>query len=801
MPPQKLSYRSKNKKWRMECIDWADKNYFIHNSYTRKSIKNKIINYNLVNGILDMDDVQLVLNPNQIKSSFNPDKIQHYPIINSKLNIIKGEEWGRRFDARVVVTNPEAISEMNEQKKELMMQELEQWITQGIDPEQEGAEEEQQKQLAKIEDYYKYKWKDLREIRANYLLKHYYQELDMALKFNSGIMDAMICGEEIYQCDIVGGEPTMERINPKKIQVIRSGFSNRVEDADMILLWDYWSPGRIQDTFYDVLKESDIKYITELPFGSTSLDNQANYDEEKSYNLLDPWGGEYGEGVVVEGRLGLFGPPMYSYSNITDNLGNIRVLRLYWKSYRRIKKVKSYDPMTGEEDFNFYPEDYIPNKDVGEEVEILYIMEAWEATKIGKVYVNMRPRVVQYNRLENPSRCHFGIVGSIYNLNDSKPYSMVDMMKWYNYLYDVTMDNMLKVMATNWGKIVKMDLATVPSGWEVDKWLYYAKINRIAITDSFKEGNKGAAMGKLAGLMNNQSSGVIDATQGDEIQHYVNVLEWITETMSSMVGITKQREGAIDNRETVGGVERSVLQSSHITEWLFMTHDNVKKRVLECFIETAKAALRGQKKKFQYLLSDGTNKIIDIDGDEFCECDYGLVIQDSRQSQELIQSLDGLAQAMVQNQLMTGSDLIKIKTTNSIAEITRTMQESEARTMQQQQEAAQAEREMQQAQLEQQAALEEGKLRLLEENNIRDNETKLMIAGIQSETNLMNNEANEVPKEVPYNPEKQAELSEKIREWNDKHSLEKAKFEFDKKKTAEELRLKNKQINKSPIKK
>jgi len=413
----------------------------------------------------------------------------------------------------------------------------------------------------------------------------------------------------------------------------------------------------------------------------------------------------------------------------------------------------------------------------------------------------MRPRVVQYNRLENPSRCHFGIVGSIYNLNDSKPYSMVDMMKWYNYLYDVTMDNMLKVMATNWGKIVKMDLATVPSGWEVDKWLYYAKINRIAITDSFKEGNKGAAMGKLAGLMNNQSSGVIDATQGDEIQHYVNVLEWITETMSSMVGITKQREGAIDNRETVGGVERSVLQSSHITEWLFMTHDNVKKRVLECFIETAKAALRGQKKKFQYLLSDGTNKIIDIDGDEFCECDYGLVIQDSRQSQELIQSLDGLAQAMVQNQLMTGSDLIKIKTTNSIAEITRTMQESEARTMQQQQEAAQAEREMQQAQLEQQAALEEGKLRLLEENNIRDNETKLMIAGIQSETNLMNNEANEVPKEVPYNPEKQAELSEKIREWNDKHSLEKAKFEFDKKKTAEELRLKNKQINKSPIKK
>jgi hypothetical protein len=41
----------------------------------------------------------------------------------------------------------------------------------------------------------------------------------------------------------------------------------------------------------------------------------------------------------------------------------------------------------------------------------------------------MRPRIVQYNRLDNPSRCHFGIVGSIYNLNNDKPYSLVDRMK------------------------------------------------------------------------------------------------------------------------------------------------------------------------------------------------------------------------------------------------------------------------------------------------------------------------------------------------------------------------------------
>lgn len=52
-------------------------------------------------------------------------------------------------------------------------------------------------------------------------------------------MDAMICGEEIYQCDIVGGEPTFERLNPCKVHIFKNGFSNRVEDADLIILIDY----------------------------------------------------------------------------------------------------------------------------------------------------------------------------------------------------------------------------------------------------------------------------------------------------------------------------------------------------------------------------------------------------------------------------------------------------------------------------------------------------------------------------------------------------------------------------------
>ena len=92
--------------------------------------------------------------------------------------------------------------------------------------------------------------------------------------------------------------------------------------------------------------------------------------------------------------------------------GNIRVLRVYWKSMKKIKRVKSYDPMTGNERYEFYSDRYIPDENMGEEETVYWVNEAWEGTLIGDdIFVNVRPRPVQYNSLSNPSRCHFGIIG------------------------------------------------------------------------------------------------------------------------------------------------------------------------------------------------------------------------------------------------------------------------------------------------------------------------------------------------------------------------------------------------------
>ena len=792
-PRQQLPFSRKTEKWRRQCVDWADSKTLFSSSLVRNSVIHKKINYDLINGKLHMEDLQLTINPAGMKAPFVPEKIQHYPTINGKMEVLIGEENSRVFDYRVVVTNPNAVSEIEENKKEALFQDIMATLQQ-----ESQSEEEFQSKLESLNQYYTYEWQDIREIRANALLNHYSKEQEFKIQFSQGFKDAMIVGEEIYQCDIIGGEPVLQKLNPMKVRIFKSGYSNQIEDADIIIIEDYLSPGKIIDMYYEDLTEKDIKYLEELPdtIGETNKDSMDNVDPRAGFVYHTMVSDTFNDGFYFDplNETGMDGS-LLPY----DLQGNVRVLKVYWKSRRKIKKVKSYDLETGEVTYNFYPETYVLNEALGEEEEIFFINEAWEGTKIGeKIYVNIRPRVVQYNSLTNPSKCHFGIIGQIYNMGDDKPFSLVDRLKPYSYLYDAIHDRLNKLIAQNWGKIVQLDLAKIPEQWTVEKWLYYATVNRLAITDSFNEGKKGASTGKLAGALNNASSGVIDAELGNSIQSYLNILEFIKIEMGEVSGINRQREGQIANRETVGGIERATLQSSYITEWLFIPHESVKKRVMECFLETAKVALRGRNKKFPYLLPDFALKMVDIDGDEFAECDYGLVVDNSESSQKLNQQIEGLAQAALQNQALNFSTIMKLYGTASLAEKQRFVQNAEMEQqqrvqqeqqmqMQQQQESIQAQMQMQQAEMQQKDTLNE-----------RDNETKIMVAQINAQARIEDD--NDGVRPDSYSQEAKEKLLESMRQFNEKLKLEREKLSFLKSKQKEDAEIKRKSLNRKPIK-
>ena len=73
--------------------------------------------------------------------------------MNSKLNVLRGEESKRVFDFRVVVTNPNAISEIEENKKQELLSRMQQIIQ-----DSSQSEEQFEAELEKLNNYFMYEW-------------------------------------------------------------------------------------------------------------------------------------------------------------------------------------------------------------------------------------------------------------------------------------------------------------------------------------------------------------------------------------------------------------------------------------------------------------------------------------------------------------------------------------------------------------------------------------------------------------------------------------------------------------------
>ena len=60
-PSQKKTRLQKTKKWAKQCIDAADSEGLYRHEGVRQFRKNKLINYNLYNGKIDRQDMELTI--------------------------------------------------------------------------------------------------------------------------------------------------------------------------------------------------------------------------------------------------------------------------------------------------------------------------------------------------------------------------------------------------------------------------------------------------------------------------------------------------------------------------------------------------------------------------------------------------------------------------------------------------------------------------------------------------------------------------------------------------------------------
>lgn len=785
-PRQKLPLSKKGKKWQEDCVNYIIGEGNVTSGGNSTSYYGELQTYyNLYNSIFDEKDFKSITNPFKVEDGF-PATPHDFNIIRPKVDLLIGEETKRPLNFRVIRTSQEATSEMQEKEKQMILQYIEAAITARMSPEeaQQFQEQLQSGEIMPPEQIAKYMDKDYKDIVENtayHTLTYLREKLDLDNEFIKGWKDGLISGREIYYVGVLNAEPYAERVNPIYFSYDKSPDLEFIEDGSWCCRKMRMPITEVYDRYYDKLEEKDLDKLEEM-IGSTP-------------------GRNLGDRSPVD-----MGIQLRIYDNpIFEGAGKslVNVWHCCWKSFKKIFYVTTTDD-AGQPQINIVDETYQP---VGNEISVEpdWIVEVWEGYRAGSdLYFGIQPIEYQHVSIDNPNSQKLPYCGAIYSSTNSKPRSLVSILKPLQYMYIVLWYRLELAIARDKGKVVNMDITQIPKSMNISpaKWMHYLSSVGVNFINPYEEGWNipGREGGKPAQF--NQIT-ALDLTMSNVIAEYIQLMDKIEELAGTISGITQQREGAVSSSEMVGNVERSVVQSSHITEPLFWVHNQCKRRVLNMLLNTAKGAWEETgKQKLQYIFDNGERAFLDITPKFYYE-DMDVFVSDTSKDLENIQKLQQLIQPAMQNgaSLLEAAEILTNDNFNIIKQKLKDMQTRQEQMQQQQQEAeAQQQQQLQQMQNEakqQELMLQEAQMDLQRYQIDQDNQTKIAVAQINAYrgTEELDQDQNGIPDPIEIG--KQAIEQQKINqeaynkryEAKQKREIEDQKIQLEKDKMKHEIEL------------
>lgn len=722
-PQQKLPLSKKNEKWQQDCV-----NYIIgEGNVTSGGMSNTRFGeiqtyYNLYNSIFDEKDFKRITNPFKVEDGF-PATPQDFNIIRPKIDLLIGEETKRPINFRVVRTSQEAVSELQEKEKDMLMQYIMAEITSRMGPE-EQAQFQQQLQNGEImppEQIAKYMDKDYKDVIENtayHTIMYLREKLNIDNEFIKGWKDALIAGTEIYYVGVQNEEPYLERVNPLFFDYDQSPDLEFVEDASWCCRKMKLPIAEVYDRYYDKLTEKDLNKLQEMLTGRPSNDLG---DKDPVDNFT---------GI----QLRIYDNPLYDQKT----RHSVNVWHCCWKSFKKIYYV-TYEDENGSIQTEIADESY---KKTGLEISVDadWIIEVWEGYRVGSdLYFGIQPLEYQHISIDNPNSQKLPYCGCIYSNTNSRPRSLVSILKPLQYMYIVLWYRLELAIARDKGKVINMDITQIPKSMNItpDRWMHYLSSVGVNFINPYEEGwNVPGREGGKPATFNQITS--LDLTMSNVIAEYIQLMDKIEQLAGTISGITEQREGAISQNELVGNVERSVVQSSHITEPLFWAHNQCKRHALNMLLNTAKGAWEQTgKKKLGYVFDNGERAFLDI-APKFYYEDMDVFVSDTSKDMENIQKLQQLIQPAMQNgaSLLEAAEILTNDNFNILKQKLQDMQTRQEQAMQQQQQAEQEQamqlQQMQNEMREQELMLEEAKMDLERYKIDADNQTKIAVAEIST---------------------------------------------------------------------
>jgi hypothetical protein len=414
--------------------------------------------------------------------------------------------------------------------------------------------------------------------------------------------------------------------------------------------------------------------------------------------------------MIIESEMKNNDDGLQDFLGLTSNVSSFGykyvVVRCYWISKKKIGKLIYIDEMGNEQSLivdESYKSNTIPTQ---QSLEWGWVNEWYQGTKIGPDIYFIKP----YKLLN-----YCPIIGITHEIKNTEAKSLVDLMKPFQVLYNVCMNQLYKLLEKEVGKVYLTSIRHIPipkdgdSQDALDVWEMEARNRGVMFIDDSPENLKSPSSF-------NQFRD-IDLTRTQEIQSRYQLAMQLKSECWELIGMSRQRMGSVSASESATGTNTAIQQSYSQTEPLFVAHEYVLGQLYQAIID---AALYTESKKPQstlsYITNAGESAFVQVNGDDLKFRDLKVFLTNRPEDKKAFDEIRALSQAVIQN---GGSlhDVIELYSTNSIRQMKKVfktlkerqeeMQERQQQMQEQQQQAAQQQQQQQIAQAQQ---LQEQKL-------------------------------------------------------------------------------------------
>jgi hypothetical protein len=702
--------------------------YFSNKAYA-EYVKNRdtfVKNYDLMKGILRMEDFYQEPEVRSFTDVLTADLelpayVKMYSIVTTPVNELVGEISKRPDTFRVKAFDDDSQAEELQFKTETLQkyvisqakqQIIEKASLEGIDIPDEDLEKMSIEQVKDQLDSYT----SVAEKWGNHVLTCQKAEFNLKEKSEDAFRDLLISAREFYHIYEDNSKTgfNIEVANPKNTWFLTTPDRKFISDPTGRAQGAY-AAGTVQvmelseiiESIPDLTKEeidhlrSSLQDYGLINVRESNLGNPDAIPGQDSvmYDTFDPL--VLQTRMIIESEMKENNDGLKDFLGLTNNVSSFGykyvVVRSYWISKKKIGKLIYLDEM-GNEQSTLVTEDYksgtIPTQ---QSLEWGWINQWYQGTKIGPDIYHIKPfKLLNY--------CP--IIGTTYEVKNTEAKSLVDLMKPFQVLYNVCMNQLYKLLEKEVGKVQLMSLRHIPIPKDgdaqdaLDIWEMEARNRGVVFIDDSPENLKSPSSF-------NQFT-ALDLTRTQEIQSRYTLAQQLKTECWELVGMSRQRMGNISASESATGTNAAMQQSYSQTEPLFIAHEYVLGQLYQGIVDAAQYIQSSKPQStLSYITNEGESAFVQVNGNDLSLRDLKVFLTNRPEDTQMFNELRQLSQAIIQNG-GTLYDVVELYSSKSQRELKKTFKDLRDRQIAQQEQQMQLQQQAQQAQQEQaQAALQQ----------------------------------------------------------------------------------------------